>query len=72
MKNLFGKVFNHCGVLNTKVIIIIPYLLYVSTSTIASTKTLGYHGVVYALHITPFIVIGLAGNRRLNDLGGSV
>lgn len=50
---------NYKGKLNTKMYTIIPILLYVSKSIITSDKS---KTNVYALHITPFIEIGV--NKR--------
>ncbi len=51
--------FSHRGELKTDVHVIIPYMLYVSKSTISNLTRQTREGVVYALHLTPFITVGL-------------
>ncbi len=51
------------GELKTSVFAIIPVLLYLSKSEITNP---GGGGVVYALHITPFISLGVNWKRGWN------
>jgi hypothetical protein len=48
----------HKGRLETKVLVIIPFILYVSRSLISSLINRESKAYVYALHITPFFEIG--------------
>lgn len=57
---LFGYKWTHRGELQTKVVSIIPFFVYLSASKIKSPgRKSGGH--VYALHLTPWFTIGVNG-----------
>ncbi len=56
--NLFLHKWTHKGELETDILSIIPFLIYVSRSNISHPGKKG-GGLVYALHITPFFTIGV-------------
>jgi hypothetical protein len=57
----FGYKWNYLGFVETKVLCIIPFLLYLTKSTIRGIHKSKSGGVVYALHFTPWITIGFNG-----------
>ncbi len=59
MLKYFGYRFQHIGQIEMNVLVIVPFILYVSKSKIKKPeKKTG--GMVYTVHITPWIAIGLA------------
>ena len=56
--------WTHTGKLTTKVLVIIPFILYLSRSIIESDKRKTRNGIVYGLHITPFITVGINWSKK--------
>jgi len=58
--------FQHNGKIQMDVLVLIPFLLYVSRSVISNPKRKTRAGHLYSLHVTPFLAIGLALNCKHN------
>jgi hypothetical protein len=64
MRNLFLKKMQVKTLAKTSVIIIIPYILYVSKSVFRSTIRKAYF---FSINITPFIAIGVCFGKKVKD-----
>ncbi len=63
MLKYFGYKFKHEGEIKMDVLVIIPFFLYVSRSKIKKPEKKS-GGVLYSLHITPWLAIGIAGTFK--------
>ncbi len=60
MLKYFGYKFKHEGEIKMDILVIIPFILYISKSRIKKPEKKS-GGVVWSLHITPWLAIGIVG-----------
>ena len=61
MRNPFFTKCVHQGNVCTHVLIIIPYVLYISGSIVRNHK--GHESCLHAIHVTPFLAFGIHWGR---------